>query len=302
MDVFEYADRRPAPKPRLAELMPGWRRGLAVVVLTWVFAYVFGFSVGLFEGIGLVPQAMRPLFMPAMGPDYYSAGWFEVFTHEALRQAMTAMVWLLIFALAMAPAFWLAWRWLVGRPIRALMGPAEPFRRDFLLLTTLGLPILGAELAWVFTQSRIGPQNWAGLFPIQTALLLVLAPFQTLGEEVIFRGFLQGWLYRRTGWAAVSVIVQAAVFTAVHPGIEIAIFVLGLVTGIAAHRTRALGASWAIHLLNNLFALCLLFRPELGGYVLAGYERPPILAPQFVFLLLLPLFFRMRRRRAAWPG
>lgn len=301
MDVFEYADRRAPdadPPPSPAEDMPGWWRGLAVLLLAGILFFATAVVLGVFERLGLIPGALLPLTLPPLAPAYYPDGWFEPFTHVALRRAMTATAWLFALTLPMVLGFWLAWRWLVGRPLRLLLGPWPEVWRDFVLMSALGLPILGAEMAWVFSQSKIGPQNWAGLFPVQTLVIFALLPVQTLAEEVIFRGFLQRWLIRRTGRAWLGVALQSAAFASLHPGIHSVIFVLGVATGIAAHRSGALGASWAIHLLNNVFALMLFFRPVAGRQLLAGYEQPLIVGPQLVFLLLLPLFLSLRRRRS----
>ncbi len=99
-----------------------------------------------------------------------------------------------------------------------------------------------AGLAAVATDGAIGA------FLLLVALGAVLVP---IGEELLFRGLLQGWL-RRFG-TAVAVVVAAAVFGVAH-GFNVvlpAAIVLGVLLGIVRERSGSIWPAVVGHAVNN---------------------------------------------------
>lgn len=95
---------------------------------------------------------------------------------------------------------------------------------------------------------------WAAMTPYHALLLSLAAGF---GEEILYRGLLQGGLRKAMpAWAAIG--VQAVVFAFAHAGYGTFAHVLlpllfGLVAGVAAHRF-GLWTAIVLHVLVNLFA------------------------------------------------
>ena len=92
--------------------------------------------------------------------------------------------------------------------------------------------------------------------PVMLGLALVVAA--PLFEEALFRGFLfQGWKRSRLGVSG-TILLTSAVWAATHVqygAYEIAqIFVLGVVLGIARHRSATIVVPLAMHALVNLVA------------------------------------------------
>jgi hypothetical protein len=85
--------------------------------------------------------------------------------------------------------------------------------------------------------------------------LLLVAVLVPILEELVFRGFILGGLTRHLsfGWANT---LQACLFAILHFDFtHVAFYVsLGLVAGWLVRRTRGLGASIALHVLNNAIA------------------------------------------------
>lgn len=87
-------------------------------------------------------------------------------------------------------------------------------------------------------------------------LAIVVIPFL---EEVLFRGWLQGWIARRLD-AVNGVLIPAVLFAVLHGmPVLLPIFALALVLGIVRHHTDRLAPVWAIHAAHNGSQLLLLF-------------------------------------------
>ncbi|HDQ44556.1 MAG TPA: CPBP family intramembrane metalloprotease [bacterium] len=80
-----------------------------------------------------------------------------------------------------------------------------------------------------------------------------------LGEEMVFRGFLQGVL-ERTGNATRAILSAALIFAFLHfnPWWLIEIFILGVLTGVMAWRSASIFPGAAVHMTTNGIALLFL--------------------------------------------
>jgi uncharacterized protein len=88
------------------------------------------------------------------------------------------------------------------------------------------------------------------------AMLLEIAVFTALSEEIAFRGVIQGGLERAMS-ARDAMIVQAAMFSVLHflPAIFISHFVMGLVFGWVRRRTNSIYPGMVIHASWNALVL-----------------------------------------------
>jgi len=84
--------------------------------------------------------------------------------------------------------------------------------------------------------------------------IVVLAP---LGEEILFRGFLQKFLEEHWQDVTRAVLVTSLFFAIIHlnPFWLIQIYMLGVILGFLAWRTGSIWAGFILHAANNLVAL-----------------------------------------------
>lgn len=105
------------------------------------------------------------------------------------------------------------------------------------------------------------------LFTVAVARACVLAP---LGEELLFRGALFGWLRRRLN-AVLTIMLTAAVFAVIHviPVLLPITFVFGLGLGWIRERTGSTTPGFIVHVLNNVALIA-------GAYLVAGWNAGPL--------------------------
>ena len=125
----------------------------------------------------------------------------------------------------------------------------------------LALPALfGSILLWSQTMEWIG--RGGETQAVQELILrtrgaeVILAVVLAVGvipflEEVIFRGWLQGWISNRLS-PAHGIVISAALFALMHgAAVLLPIFVLALLLGVVRHKTGRMGPVWAMHALHN---------------------------------------------------
>jgi hypothetical protein len=108
------------------------------------------------------------------------------------------------------------------------------------------------------------------LFTVAVARACVLAP---LGEELLFRGALFGWLRGRLN-AMLTITLTAALFAVIHmmPVLLPLTFVLGLGAGWIRERTGSTTPFLIIHVLSNVALIT-------GAYLVAGWNAGPLASP-----------------------
>lgn len=83
----------------------------------------------------------------------------------------------------------------------------------------------------------------------------VLCPLQCAGEEYLHRGFFMQTFGSWFKVPVIAVILQSAVFAAMHPynwvGVA-SVFTIGIILGLCAYFTKGLEASCALHIVNNM--------------------------------------------------
>lgn len=121
------------------------------------------------------------------------------------------------------------------------------------------------DLNMAKTEQAMMPKSWSQLFIVLPCFALFV-PFY---EELLFRGYIFGWLKRVTPlWLAMA--ISAALFALVH-GLFLSrsgvsgwvgtgeIFALGLLLAWWAARTGSLWPAYIVHLVNNAAAFTLAF-------------------------------------------
>lgn len=146
--------------------------------------------------------------------------------------------------------------------------------RPIYFLWSLGAMIIVGGLGWLAFQAvpsevlqdpNINISDYAGWTLSVTSFLLVWlreAIYVALGEEILFRGFLGGWLVRRLGFA-VGNTVQALVFLLPHLllllvsrslwPIIIVQLIAGWLLGWLRYRSNSILPGWLAHSLTNAF-------------------------------------------------
>ncbi len=108
--------------------------------------------------------------------------------------------------------------------------------------------------------------------------IVILAP---LGEELLFRGFLQKFLEEHWQDITRAVLVTSLFFAIIHlnPFWLIQIYLLGVILGFLAWRTGSIWAGFILHAANNFMALLFTnYNENLDGvYTWQGHVAPWIL-------------------------
>tara|TARA_B100000242_G_scaffold239151_1_gene179075 strand:- start:999 stop:1799 length:801 start_codon:yes stop_codon:yes gene_type:complete len=171
-----------------------------------------------------------------------------------------------------------------------------------IILFSLGLIILSDELdriiqVYIPTPEYIvdlnhllKPESLFGGFLLFFAVV-ILAP---LGEEIIFRGFLQQILERQWKDSTRAVLFTSLIFSLIHmnPYWFFQIYILGIFLGFLAWKTNSIIAPLILHGLNNFIALLLsLSEPQNNSFYLwKGHVSPWIL-----ILACIGIFFSFRK-------
>ena len=165
----------------------------------------------------------------------------------------------------MALGAWAAARWVHGRRLSEMFGPLGASFRDFAFAggTVLALNLL--VVIWYAATEPLVPglplRTWLTLLPLALALLGV----QTLAEELLFRGYMQGQLMARFASPLVWMALPALAFGLLHYdpvgagsnawAVVATTFVFGLAAADLTALTGRLGAAWGFHFANNLIAI-----------------------------------------------
>jgi membrane protease YdiL (CAAX protease family) len=230
------------------------------------------------------PRAWRVLLSLPAAAVFYVVALMMTFAFLAVAAALTGhrtgpdglpvfgplpdlVVTLLMVAL-MLPAVVLAQRWVQGRPLGTLSSVTGRLRWSPFMLCVPAAAVstgLGLAGAMALTTGRGGDDGgaWVGWGPFALSVLIMLAfvPLQAAAEEYAFRGFLMqafGALLRRP-WPAI--LIQAALFAAMHgwgtPWGFADLVVFGACAGWLTVRTGGLEAAIALHVVNNVAAFVL---------------------------------------------
>jgi len=167
----------------------------------------------------------------------------------------------------------------------------------YTVLLSLGIIILSDELDKIIQMfidapeyvidlnGLLKPESLLGYFLLFTAVV-VIAP---LGEELLFRGFFQQILEKHWKDVTRAVLMTAIIFSFIHmnPFWFAQIYILGIILGFLAWKTKSVLPSLILHSLNNLVALILSFTidAEHTFYIWNGHIAPWILLIAVIFVV-----------------
>ena len=121
------------------------------------------------------------------------------------------------------------------------------------------------------------PDSFLGAILLFIAVV-ILAP---LGEEIIFRGFLQQILEKHWKDITQAILFTALIFSLIHmnPYWFVQIYFLGVILGFLAWKTKSIIAPLILHSLNNSMALLLssLDLQQNNLYIWNGHVAPWVL-------------------------
>ena len=121
------------------------------------------------------------------------------------------------------------------------------------------------------------PDSFLGAILLFVAVV-ILAP---LGEEIVFRGFLQQVLEKHWKDLTRAILFTALIFSLIHtiPYWFFQIYFLGVILGFLAWKTKSIIAPLILHSLNNIMALLLssLDLQQNNLYIWNGHVAPWIL-------------------------
>ena len=174
--------------------------------------------------------------------------------------------WLLFPFLLVFIVFLLAIKWFHRRPILSVFTTRNRFDwgRVFLsfflvfiiLLITTGIQIY-------FSEDIIWNLEWVRFIPL-VIISIVMIPFQTTLEELLFRGYLMQGLKTKLGSNIIAVLLSGCCFGLMHignPEIEVIGYhvlsyyiIIGIFLGCLAVFDNGLELSIGFHAANNIFA------------------------------------------------
>jgi len=120
-------------------------------------------------------------------------------------------------------------------------------------------------------------------------LFIAVSIIAPLGEELLFRGFFQQILEKHWKDVTRAVLMTAIIFSFIHmnPFWFAQIYILGIILGFLAWKTKSVLPSLILHSLNNLVALILSFtiNAEHTFYIWNGHIAPWILLIAVIFVV-----------------
>tara|TARA_X000001036_G_scaffold431793_1_gene466662 strand:- start:272 stop:1063 length:792 start_codon:yes stop_codon:yes gene_type:complete len=164
----------------------------------------------------------------------------------------------------------------------------KPIKYDIIIYTILlsfGIIILSDELDRIIQIFIPAPEyvtNLNDLLKPETLygtilLFIAVSILAPLGEEIIFRGFLQRVLEKHWNDITKSVLFTALLFSMIHmnPYWFVQIYILGIVLGFLAWKTQSIISPLILHGLNNSAAMVLSFSdPSNSIYLWKNHVAP----------------------------
>ncbi len=163
------------------------------------------------------------------------------------------------------------------------------------IIFSLGLIILSDELDRIIQiffpapeyiidlNTLLKPESTTGFILLFFAVA-ILAP---IGEELLFRGFLQQFLEKHWKDITRSILVTALLFSIIHMNLYwfIQIYFLGVILGFLSWKTNSVVPALILHGLNNAIAMLLSFSEynENTFYVWNGHVSPWIILMAIIF-------------------
>jgi len=265
----------PHPEPRSYPLM----------LRTWTYAWwrpVVGLVSLLASMFIVVPLVLFPLLALTVALDYHGS-YSQALENAATLDPVTwqGLLYLNLSLAGLVPATWLILRVLHGMRPRWLTSVKPGIRWRF-FLACLGLSVLaiaaqlivGALLPGDPNDLGTGANKITGTLIAMAVVVALTTPFQAMGEEYVFRGYLQqafGSLSSRIAelldappararniGVGTAIVASATLFALAHGVQNAPLFVdrftFGALAAYLVYRTGGLEAGIALHIWNNLVA------------------------------------------------
>ena len=197
------------------------------------------------------------------------------------------------------PAFFLAALIVKDRPISSYFSSMGGWRWKVFLRTLLAaFVILGIPtIIWYFMHGKISDVKFT---PAGFILLTLFVPFQSLGEEMTYRGFITQTISSWFCIPAAGIIAQIIFFTVVHPyniiGI-IEIAVSALLYCLICLVSKGVEAPTSLHIANNLFEI---YMAGFGYTLITADQNVPNIMVNLFFKILFFLFILYADRKLHW--
>ena len=178
------------------------------------------------------------------------------------------------------------------------LNPVSPHIIIHSIVLAIGFSIISDELGRIINiivptpdyiidiDNILMPDNLFG-FIMMVIVLTIIAP---IGEELLFRGFLQKFLEDHWKDVTRAVLVTSLFFALIHlnPFWAIQIYILGVVLGYVAWRTQSIYPSLVFHGVINGMALLIGVGPEteLAFYIWNEHVALWVLVPALFFVYL----------------
>lgn len=183
-------------------------------------------------------------------------------------QTEAALLHLLVSALALACPFLLLFLPSQGKAVmllfrRPVPGTGKALFLLFWIMMMLGDGTAGLVARWVPSSgSRV---ELAADFGLVVLAWFAVALVPAVGEELLFRGLIQGYLRPCGSW--LSVVGQAVLFSLLHGTVPACISALfgGLALGLCAEYSKSLVWGILFHLYNNTMAIAAQYNLQYGS-------------------------------------
>lgn len=226
-----------------------------LTALNGLFGLVTAFAGFVFVVPLMTEAVLRIGFLLRGGVD------FEQYRATAMRYELPEGLLAGHLGIAMLTVVVLLVVWyLHGRRPKWIFSVQPGIRWRYLLAALLVAFVILNAMLWIsFLWDGMPSFNSGQLYAASFVVIVVLAaPFQALGEEVLFRGYLMQGIGSMTGRAWIGIVGSALVFAFLHgtqsPALFAHRFAFGLVAGWLVVATGGLEAAVAAHVVNNLGA------------------------------------------------
>lgn len=172
---------------------------------------------------------------------------------------------------------------------RLRLNPISPLLAGFTALLSFGIIVLSDEIDRIVQIFVPAPEyivDLSGLLQPETAvgyilLFIAVGIIAPLGEELLFRGFLQQFLEKHWKDITRAILITALFFATIHmnPYWFVQIYLLGILLGFLSWKTGSVLPPLILHGMNNSFAMLFSFSEmdESSFYIWNGHVAPWIL-------------------------
>lgn len=229
-----------------------WYMPLLTGLLTAVFYVVFSMVVAIIAAVIVGLQGNDPIAF------FYSfAGGYDTMDAYSAMGAFLTMGSVAVFI----PALWLALKITRERPFQTVTTARGRWNMNFFMKALLLSFIVNGIPQIVMAALDGGFDNIQIRFTVLGfIILLILLPFQCIGEEYIFRGFMGQTFSSWVKNPVIGILLATLFFALNHPYNIIGklyVAVMGLTLSFAVWYIKGIEAASAFHIVNNFFSFVL---------------------------------------------